>query len=167
MKNYLPQLGILLICIVFFIQFFQKGLLPIPSDTIVGLYHPFRDTYAKEYPRGVPYKNFLITDPVRQQYPWRELAVTMLKQAELPIWNPYAFAGYPLLANIQTAAFYPLNVLFFIFAFPIGWAVLIFLQPLLAGIFFYYYLRHIETSRIGALFGATSWILSGFFYRMA
>ena len=27
----------------FYWPFFLKGKLPVPSDTIVGMYHPFRD----------------------------------------------------------------------------------------------------------------------------
>lgn len=53
------------------------------------------------------------SDAIRQIYPWKELAVSMIKEGQLPLWNPYAFSGTPLLANIQTAVFYPLNILFF------------------------------------------------------
>src|SRR3989338_259761 len=112
-KKFLPVLFIFIITIVFFWQFFLKGLLPMPADTIVGLYHPFRDLYAKEYPNGIPYKNFLLTDPVRQQYPWRNLVVENFTNFQLPLWNPYNFSGTPLLANIQSAPFYPPNILFF------------------------------------------------------
>ena len=90
---------------VFFRQIFLYGYLPIPSDALVGLYHPFRDLYATEYPRGIPFKNFLITDPVRQQIPWRMLVVDLEKKLQIPPWNPYNFAGTPLLANFQTGAF--------------------------------------------------------------
>src|SRR3989344_9218683 len=78
---------------VFFWQFILKGLLPIPSDTIVGLYHPYRDYYSAEYPNGIAYRNFLITDPVRQQYPWRFIAIIQIKQGEWPLWNPHSFSG--------------------------------------------------------------------------
>ena len=125
MKKILPVVFITIIIIIFFWQFLFKGLLPIPSDTIVGLYHPFRDLYAKDYPRGIPFKNFLVTDPVRQQYPWRYLAVNIEKNFELPLWNPYNFTGTPLLANHQSAPFYPLNFLFFLLPFSLAWSVLI------------------------------------------
>ena len=84
--------------------------MPIPSDTIIGLYHPFRDLFAKQYPNGVPYKNYLITDPVRQEYPWRYLEVSIENIGQLPLWNPYTFGGSPLLANFQSAVFYPFNI---------------------------------------------------------
>ena len=109
MKRYLFPLLLGLIVVVFFAKTIFQGILPIPADTIVGLYHPFRDAVAQEYPNGIPYKNFLITDPVRQQYPWRELAVSIMKQGELPLWNPYQMSGTPLFGNLQSAALYPLN----------------------------------------------------------
>src|SRR5437763_11395176 len=110
MKKVLPFLFLIGVCIAFFAPFFYKQLLPIPSDTIIGLYNPFRDVYAKAYPNGVPYKNFLITDPVRQQYPWRFLATELETNMQMPLWNPYNFSGTPLLANFQSAVFYPLNI---------------------------------------------------------
>src|SRR6478736_4738044 len=97
-KRLFFPLIIVIISLVFFSPTVVSGKLPIPADTIIGLYHPFRDLFAKDYPNGIPYKNFLITDPVRQQYPWRWLAITSEKNMQLPLWNPYTFAGGPLLA---------------------------------------------------------------------
>src|SRR5579872_2177837 len=134
-KTFLPFLIIAAIVIVFFRQFFLQNLLPIPADTIVGLYNPFRDLYAKDYPRGIPFKNFLITDPVRQEYPWRFESILQEKALQLPLWNPYNFAGNPLLANQQSAALTPLNLFFFFMPFPLAWSLLIFLQPILGGFF--------------------------------
>ena len=50
MKRFLPIALIIIVILVFFWQFLFKGLLPIPSDTIVGLYYPFRDAYFKTNP---------------------------------------------------------------------------------------------------------------------
>src|SRR3989338_4553014 len=148
--------------LVFFYQFFLKGFLPIPADTVVGLYHPFRDFYAKDYPNGIPFKNFLITDPVRQQYPWKNLVISAEKDLNLPLWNPYNFAGAPLLANFQSAAFYPTNILFFVFSLPVAWGFLILLEPLLASIFFYLYLENIKLNKMSIFFGAVAFGFSGF-----
>src|SRR5579872_139453 len=106
MKKLLPLLLLGAIIGVFFKSFFLQNLLPIPSDTIVGLYNLFRDFYAKDFPRGIPFKNFLITDPVRQEYPWRFESLLQEKLRQLPLWNPYNFAGTPLLANDQSASLY-------------------------------------------------------------
>ncbi len=163
MKNIFPVLIITGLVLLFFWQFFLKGLLPIPSDTIIGLYHPFRDLYAKNYPRGIPFKNYLITDPVRQIYPWKNLAVYMEKNLNLPLWNPYSLSGTPLLANFQSSVFYPLNILLFILPFSLGWSVLIFMEPFLAGIFLYFYLENINLNKFSALLGSVVFSFSGFF----
>lgn len=147
---------------VFFYPTILQGKLPVPSDALVGLYHPWRDLYAKEYPRGAPFKNFLITDPVRQQIPWRKNAVDQWKEGKVPLWNPYNFSGAPTLANIQAAVLYPLNILFFMLSFIDAWTLLILLQPTLAGFFMYWYLRSLALRIEASLLGAIAWSFSGF-----
>lgn len=154
--------SLFLFIVIFFKAFIFQGKLPIPSDTIVGLYHPFRDFYAKDYPRGIPFKNFIITDPVRQQYPWKSLVVEQEKKGQLPLWNPYTFAGGPLLGNLQSGAFYPLNLVFFLLPFPIAWGFFIFLEPLLAGIFLFLYLDNLKLDKRAGILGALSFALGGF-----
>ncbi|MBU1327467.1 YfhO family protein [Patescibacteria group bacterium] len=147
---------------IFFYPTILKGKLPVPADTLVGMYHPWRDLYSGAYPRGIPFKNFLITDPVRQQIPWRKVVIDYWKTGKLPGWNPYSFSGTPLSANIQAAPFYPFNILFLIFNFPLAWTILIILQPLLSGIFLYFYLRRLKLLPQAALLGAVIWSFSGF-----
>jgi hypothetical protein len=161
-KNTFLILGLFFI-FFFFNKVFIGGLLPIPTDNIVGLYHPYRDFYSKDYPRGIPFQNSLVTDPVRQQYLWRELAISQMKKGELPLWNPYNFSGYPLLANFQSAVFYPLNLAMFILPFEYGWTLLIISQPLLAFIFMFLYLRNLKISKAGSFIGSIAFAFSGFF----
>lgn len=165
LKKFLPDPPLTILIIlgcVFFFPFFLFGRLPIPADTIVGMYHPWRDKIWDNFTQGVPFKNFLITDPVRQQYVWRKLAVDQWKDKKLPVWNPYSFSGTPLLANVQSAVFYPGNILFFFFPFEIAWSLLVVLQPILAGIFLYKLLRFYKLSGLASLFGALSFAYSGF-----
>lgn len=161
-KKIIAPILLVLLVLFFSYPFFLHGKLPIPSDTIIGLYHPFRDFYAKQYPNGIPYKNFLITDPVRQQYPWRWLAVSLEKSGQLPLWNPYSFAGTPLLANFQTAAFYPLNMLLFLLPFSFGWGILILLEQILAGIFLYWYLTNLRLNYYARFLGSIVYAFCGF-----
>lgn len=163
MKKLIPIILITGVILVFFWQFLFKGFLPVPSDTIVGLYYPFRDAYFKTNPNGVPYKNFLVTDPVRQQIPWRKLVTDLEKKVSIPLWNPYNFTGTPLLANSQSAAFYPLNLLFLVLPFSAAWSLLILFQPLLAGVFLYFYLRNLKLAQLPSFLGALSFAFSGFF----
>lgn len=153
---------LLLVFSLFFKETFISGKLPVPSDSLIGLYHPWRDMYAQEYPRGVPFKNFLITDPIRQQIPWRKLAVDSFKKEELPKFNPYSLNGVSLLGNIQSGALYPLNILFMILSFPTAWTILVMLQVFFAGLFMYIFLRDRELHPFSASLGGISWALSGF-----
>ncbi|MCL4359722.1 YfhO family protein [Patescibacteria group bacterium] len=150
------------VAVGFFLPGILRGRIPVPTDTLIGLYYPWRDLYAATNPRGVPYKNFLITDPVRQQIPWRKIAVDDLKSGTLPLWNPYAFSGTSLIGNIQSGALYPLNILFFLFPFPEAWTALIVLTPLLAGFFLYLFLRNTGISPPASFLGAAAWSFCGF-----
>lgn len=47
---------------------------------------------------GTPYFQFI---------PWRDLALALLREGRLPWWNIFSGLGTPLLANYQTAVFYP------------------------------------------------------------
>ena len=147
---------------IFFSPVWLKGRMPIPADTIVGMYHPFRDVVWNGLTAGVPFKNFLITDAVRQQYPWRQLAFDLLQRGELPLWNPYTHAGTPLLANIQTALFYPINFLYFFIPFNTVWTIQVIAQPVLLAIFMFLFLTEIGISKKASTLGSLALALSGF-----
>ena len=162
MKRFLPLLIIIIVVLCFFRMFLFRGLLPIPADVMVGLYHPYYDFYGKDFPRGVPFKNVLLTDTTTQQYPWRFLAVDQMKQSKLPLWNPYTALGMPLSANQQSAAFYPLNILFVFMPFALSWSVLIVLSMILGGFFMYWYLRNFRLHQLAAILGGITFAFSGF-----
>lgn len=176
LNKFLPVFLIFLVSFVLFWQFFLNGKIPLPADTIVGMYHPWRDLYARSYPNGIPFNNPLITDPVRQQFVWKKLVIDSYKKGELPIENRYSFSGYPLLANFQSGAFYPLNIIFFVLPFNLAWGIYIFLQFFLGGIFMFLFLRSLSSKNKNpevasategsrnqtAFLGSTVWILSGF-----
>jgi uncharacterized membrane protein YfhO len=59
-------------------------------------------------------QNYLLSDQIKQFYPWHHLAAdTMQNTGKIPLWNPYEFTGQPLVANAQSALFYPPNLLLF------------------------------------------------------
>ncbi len=47
--------------------------------------------------------------PSMQFVPWQQLVGGAIRAGQLPTWNPYSGAGAPLLANYQSAIFYPPN----------------------------------------------------------
>ncbi|OGG01345.1 hypothetical protein A2Z33_02950 [Candidatus Gottesmanbacteria bacterium RBG_16_52_11] len=157
----LAVLVLAVLAAVFFHKVFL-GLIPVPSDALIGLYHPWRDKFEALYPRGMPFKNFLTTDPVRQQIPWRKIAIDQWKTGELPGWNPYNGTGSSLAANVQSGAWYPFNLLFSVLDFPAAWTALIVLQPLLATVFMYVFLRNRNLRTVAAGYGAVVWGYGGF-----
>lgn len=47
--------------------------------------------------------------PLLQFFPWRQIAIETLRGGHLPLWNPLVGNGAPLIANYQSALFYPPN----------------------------------------------------------
>ncbi|MBU0777349.1 YfhO family protein [Patescibacteria group bacterium] len=153
----------LFITFIFFWKFFVKGLLPIPADIISGTYYPWLDLNLTSFPAGVPVKNPIFSDIVSIIYPWRELAVNLMKSGEWPLWNPYILSGTSLLANFQSAALYPLNIIYWLVNdFYIGWSLQVIAQPLLAAIFMFLFLREHKLSRQASMYGSLVWGFSGF-----
>lgn len=169
MKKLFKQLSFLIpvffftgLTFVFFWKFFLKGLIPIPADIIVGIYYPWRDHVWGGLVAGVPFKNGLLSDVVSIIYPWRIYGMELIKNGVAPLWIPHALAGSPLLANFQSAVFYPFNFLFFIFSEVNAWSIYIILQPILASWFCYLYLKNLKLSNLSCLIGAFVFAFSGF-----
>lgn len=153
----------IVVTVFFFWKFFIKGLLPIPADIMTGSYFPWFDLKFSSYPAGIPVKNPALSDVVSIIYPWRKLAVDLLKQGTAPLWNPYILSGTPLLANFQSVALYPLNLIYLFMPFDKGWSLQVILQPLLASIFMYIFLRDNNFKRSISIFGSVAWGFNGFF----
>jgi hypothetical protein len=51
--------------------------------------------------------------PAAQFIPWWKLAFDTLLSGHLPLWNPFVGMGAPLVANYQSALFYPPNWIYF------------------------------------------------------
>lgn len=155
-KKYSSILVVLCVAILFFYKFFFFGLIPFPGDLLVGNYEP----YKSEIP-GIPHKG-QGADVIRELYPWKYFTIEQIKKGELPLWNPYVFSGNPHLSNLQSGAFYPLNILFFLLPFIPAWSIYIILQYVGMMLFMYVYLRQINLGKIASLMGGVSFAFSGF-----
>ena len=100
--------------------------------------------------------------PGLQFMPWRQMAFDQLRQGHLPLWNPLVGNGAPLLANYQTAVFYPPNWLNLILPVEhaMGWLGI--LHLLWAGLGMMAYLRRMGLDRFGQGVGALAFALSGY-----
>jgi hypothetical protein len=153
--------------LIFTALFFRKivfGLVPIPFELLVKWFFPYNSGGWQAIGIWDKYKGGqYASDAIRQLYPWKELAIEIMSRGQLPLWNPYNFSGTPLLANAQTAIFYPLNIIFFIIpSFAWAWAVYIMLPILLSGLFMFKFLTTIKTGKFGATFGSLAFASSGY-----
>jgi hypothetical protein len=145
--------------LAFFYKIFQ-GLIPLPADIVVGGYYPWHD-YKWGLPTGVPIKNPIITDAVSIMYPLRNLAIQLLKNGELPLWNWQIFGGYPLFASTSTILLFPTTIFYLLFKFPQAWTFQTMFQPFLALIFMYLLLRHLKLGKLSSIFGSIAYAFSG------
>jgi len=134
-----PFILIAVVVLIFFYPIF-KGEIPFPGDLLVNT-NPYRaQSFLGYAASGYPNKA-QGQDVISEIYPWRYFSINQLKQGSIPFWNPYNFSGNPQMADFQTAVFYPLNFLYFLLPFNVSWTFLIMLQPLLAALFMYLFLK--------------------------
>ncbi|MDO8621136.1 MAG: YfhO family protein [Candidatus Levybacteria bacterium] len=152
----------LLIGGIFFYKNIAYGYVPFPGDLLIAEYSPWKTySYLGYNPGSFPNKAQYF-DTLRQLYPWKTFSLNQLKIGQIPLWNPYNFSGAPLLANFQSAVFYPLNFIYLLTGKLSAWTLLVMFQPLLAGLFTYMYARKIKLENLGAIFAASSFAFSLF-----
>jgi hypothetical protein len=160
-RNLLVILFFLFLNCIFFFPIF-KGLVPFPGDLLIAHYNPWSKYSFLGYVPGTFPNKAQYFDTLRQIYPWKIFSIEKMKNWELPFWNPYNFSGAPLLANHQSAVFYPLNILYFLFSPINAWIILVFLQPFLAAFFTYLFSRKIGIKKEGALLAGIVFGFCGF-----
>ncbi len=101
-------------------------------------------------------------DLSRYFYPLRQLMVAEVMSGHLPLWNPYIFCGFPLLATLQIGFFYPLTVIYYLLPFPLAFNYYIILHYFLAACFMYAMLRHFKLDLVPAFFGGLIFAFSGY-----
>ncbi|MCL4535305.1 MAG: YfhO family protein [Bacteroidetes bacterium] len=98
-------------------------------------------------------------------YPVFSFAAQQWQQGVVPFWNPHLYGGSPFIADMQTANFYPPNLLAFLFARPFTYEVLELLAVghyFLAAIFTYAYGRTLGLGRVAAFGFGLIFVFSGF-----
>ncbi len=107
--------------------------------------------------------NYLIGDMLYENYTWKLWRNRCLAAGELPLWNPAAFCGHPLLTTGQASVFYPLDFPFLILPLPYAYAAFLFLHLWLGGVFQYLFLRRLGVNGFGSAVGGITFALCGFF----
>ena len=85
----------------------------------------------------------------------------MLADGHLPLWNPYVFSGIPLLADGQTAMFYPPNWLFFVMPAETALNLVVLLQFSIAGVGMFAFARTLGLWRSPAVVAALAFMFCG------
>lgn len=134
----------------------------LPADNLIA-FEPWTSAAAElnltepEEPH-----NALLSDLILENYAWKRFIRQAIAAREIPLWNPYLFAGVPFLASGQHSLLYPFSLIFYILplAKAYGWFMLS--QYFLAGVNMYLFTRALRIGRWGALVGAGVYQLSLF-----
>lgn len=153
---------ILAICLAFLYKdlILQKKIL-FPSNFLVSFYSPWSTEKIKGWEHGIPHKP-IGDDQIRIFYPSRTFTNEMLTKKIIPFWNPYVFAGTPHLADFQSAVFYPLNIVYAFLPQNTAWSLLLIIQPIMATIFMYLFLRLFKLEEAALWLGSIAFGFSGF-----
>ena len=153
-----PALLLIVLAVAFFGRAVFTGRVLLPLDVLLVMV-PWK-FQAHQFPWFHIAQNAMV-DPIQQYYPWRHFAVESLRQGTIPLWNPHAFCGTPFVANLQSAVFYPPNVLFLLMPVGLGFTATVVLHCALAGLFMFGFLRALGLARAASLVGAVAFMFNG------
>ena len=129
----------------------------IPTENLYQ-YEPW---HGERHEVGAPQPhNALLSDLVLQNFNWQLFIREQLQAGELPLWNPYQFAGQPFFAAGQASTLYPPRLIFHLLPIPLAYGWHMVFNLWLAGLGMYFYLRALRRGRFGAL-------LAGIVYQLA
>ncbi|MCH7999944.1 MAG: hypothetical protein IIA91_10750, partial [Chloroflexi bacterium] len=95
--------------------------------------------------------------------PWTDKSRQAYGDGDIPLWNPNAGAGAPLLANMQSAVFNPLRLPVLISSSPYMWDLYLLGRFLLGGLAAFLFARRLGMVAPAGLVTGAGYILSGYF----
>lgn len=138
-------------------------LWPILTGKVIG---PFSQIQAMQPWQGTPEGTWdiLQADGVLQFWAWRSLMLEGWASLDPAFWNPYQLMGAPLLANSQSAIFYPPHILLGLARVPVGVALnlLAWGHLVWAGLGVFLLCRNLGAGRWGSMFAGASFAVSPF-----
>ncbi|MFQ5421488.1 MAG: hypothetical protein ACE5EY_14130, partial [Anaerolineae bacterium] len=113
MKRYRIDLlilaGFLVLPLLLYAPVSLGGQTMVPADNLFQ-WQPWA-SHAAELGAETPH-NGLLTDMAIENYPWKRFFGESVRNREIPLWQPYLFAGSPFLATGQHSMLYPFSWLF-------------------------------------------------------
>jgi hypothetical protein len=87
----------------------------------------------------------------------------LLRSLQIPLWDEYSYAGFPLFGDPQNSAAYPPTVVLFLLLPPVlAFNVHVIVHHALAGVFVYLFARTLRLRRLAALLAALSFMFCGY-----
>ena len=154
LRPYFGTLSALLILLILPLLLYGNvtlgGLTMLPVDNLYqwAPWTAVADQFGVTQPQ-----NGLISDLIIQNYAWKQFVRDTIIQGDIPLWNPYLFAGVPFLAAGQHFAYYPFSLLFLIVPLPFAYGWYTLTQLWLAGVLMFVYGRILGLNRGSALIG--------------
>jgi len=143
-----------------FWQFFLNKLYLFPGNYLLAWFEPYKSENFSGNFISLAHKA-IAQDTFRFIYPFKILAIELMKHGQLPLWNPYNGSGMPLLASINIGYFDPFNILFFVLPNYLSWTLIIVIQTLLIGVGTFLYGKSIKLDNKASFFVAVIFTLSG------
>ncbi len=158
MKNRFYLIYFAILACVLMSDLFIAGKTYLPADI---LYQNLVTPY--EVSAEPATRNLLVADPILIFYPQDTVYNDRIKKFEIPLWDSYSFCGHPLLANGQSAVFYPPRMLLhFLFSPALAHDFTLLLHLWLSGIAIFLLLVKLGNGVPASYFGGTVWIFNGF-----
>ncbi|HEY3078300.1 MAG TPA: oligosaccharide flippase family protein [Chloroflexota bacterium] len=151
--------ALLLLVLVFFWDVLVGPRVLLPADVLYRIPPWSGLPEAARY--AVPH-NGLIADAVLQNVAWKSFARDAFAGGELPLWNPYEYAGLPFLAGGQSGSLYPLGALFYLLPVERAYGPFLALHVFMAGAFAYAFARVLGCRPAAALVGGVGFAFSAF-----
>lgn len=111
---------------------------------------------------GYRQANPLVNDPAQQFLPWQMAVRNQIGHGRVPLWNPDALSGSPLLANDQSAPFSPFTWLALPFVAAVGLSLAMLAKLWVAGIGMVVLLRLLGARGPAAAAGGIGYATSSF-----
>ncbi len=117
----------------------------------------------------------ILTDAeaVNQAWSWWQFWIASVRAGSLPLWDPYTLAGHTFTGEMQTAAFYPVRLLFALIPpgpnytlSPLVFHYWYVFTHILAACFMFALIRELGLSRFAGIVAGTCFSLGGFVVRM-
>lgn len=144
---------------IFFAPVVFGGASLVPFDNLFRF--PPWSAFAAQFGITTPH-NELVSDLVLENYVWKKFIVESLQAREIPLWNPYLFAGVPFLAAGQHSALYPFSLLFYVLPIDRAYGYFVALQIAIAALTMFAFARVLGLGRFSATISAIAYAFSGF-----